>query len=247
MDALDLLESHRFREAIEACQRGLADDPDDLAAVDTMASALLGAGDYARAMSFFQRMDDYERNELEGHQGRRMDISCLLWCMNDHPPALALMRDMVNGVLDGSINYGDAAGGVTQGLLLYYMSITMREENSAALALRYLRNRARRSAARLWPGPLARYMLGEIKWDAVLTAATKRGDLASATQRAHDDLLSRRQLCAALFHDGIKRRAQGAEDLCLQRMQQCIALKDPLIELEWYLARYEVEETNRRA
>jgi hypothetical protein len=47
------------------------------------------------------------------------------------------MRDMVNGVLDGSINYGDAAGGLTQGFPLYYMSITTGDDDSAALALRY--------------------------------------------------------------------------------------------------------------
>jgi hypothetical protein len=35
--------------------------------------------------------------------------------------AIALMRDLVDGILDGSIQLGDAAGGMTQGLLLFYM------------------------------------------------------------------------------------------------------------------------------
>jgi hypothetical protein len=95
--------------------------------------------------------------------------------------------------------------------------------------------------------PVARYVLGEMTWEDVLAAATGHRDLASATQRANDDLLSRRQLCASLFYDGVKRRAQGAEDQCLQRMEQCVALKDPLIEFEWYLARYEVEQAHRGA
>ncbi len=51
----------------------------------------------------------------------------------------------------------------------------------------------------------------------------------------------------ALFHDGIKHRVEGAEPLCLERMQQCFALENPLIKQEWHLARYEVEQADRNA
>ena len=57
---------------------------------------------------------------------------------------------------------------------------------------------------------------------------------------ARDDLLSRRQLCVALFHDGVRSRANGAEHHCQARMRQCYELENPLIEAEWYLARFEV-------
>jgi hypothetical protein len=40
----------------------------------------LGVGHYARALPFFQRMDDYERNELEGQRGRRMEWRCPACC-----------------------------------------------------------------------------------------------------------------------------------------------------------------------
>jgi len=74
-----------------------------------------------------------------------------------------------------------------------------------------------------------------------LAAATGQQELAQAIDVARVKLLSRRHLCKALFHDGVKSRVQGAEDQCLARMRECYALENPLIEHEWYLARYEVE------
>ena len=71
--------------------------------------------------------------------------------------------------------------------------------------------------------------------------------MSQATAAAHVKLMSRRKLCVALFHDGTRNRAQGAEDRCLARMRECYALEDPLIEPEWYLARHEVEQAAVKA
>ena len=136
---------------------------------------------------------------------------------------------------------------MTQGLLLYYMGTTLTEAAAGSLALKYLRNRSRRSRIELWPGPVARCYLSEVAFEAVLAAATAHSNLPDAVDMARTDLLSRRRLCGALFHDGVKRRAAGLEEECLERMRQCYSLEDPLIELEWYLARGEVERADRAA
>lgn len=47
----------------------------------------------------------------------------------------------VAGILDQTIEYADAAGGMTQGLLLYYMVVTAKVPKEALYALDYLRNR----------------------------------------------------------------------------------------------------------
>jgi len=57
----------------------------------------------------------------------------------------------------------------------------------------------------------------------------------------------RKRLCVALFHDGVKYRAQGDEAHCLARMRECYALENLLNEQEWYLARYEVEKVDGKA
>ncbi len=52
--------------------------------------------------------------------------------------------------------------GACQGLLLYYMGVTAQDDAATTKALSYLHDRAKRSAAKSFPGPIARYYLGEI-------------------------------------------------------------------------------------
>ena len=174
-----------------------------------------------------------------------MDISCLYWFLGDRPKAIALMRGLVGGILDGSIQYStDVAGGMTQGLLLYYMGATANQPSQMAFALEYLRKRLKRQHPLTrdhWPAPVARYCLGDISFGELVAAATGQAELSQAIDVARRDIYRRRHLCKALFHDGVKSRVRGSEDQCLTRMQECYGLENPLIEHEWYLARYEVE------
>jgi hypothetical protein len=253
MTAQELLQAHRYIEALAECRRRLAINPDDIGAADTMASASTAIGEYREALPLLERVGLEERGSklTPGHPGRQQEISCLHWFLGDRANAIQLMHDLVEGVLDGTINYGDAAGAVTQGLLLYYMAITENRPEEISFALKYMKNRSRRSAIRLWPGPVARYYLGDVKFEDLLVSATGQRELPAALEIARTKLLSRRRLCGALFHDAVRRRAQGAEELCLARMRECSALENPLIEPEWYLARHEVEqvdkETNARS
>lgn len=250
MDALDLLRSHKYPEAIAECRRRLASNPNDYGAMETMASALSALEQYKEAIPLLERVGAHSKEckLTPGHPGQQLDISCLYWFLEDRPKAIALMRGLVDGILDGSIQYGDLAGGMKQGLLLYYMAVTERQPDQAACALDYMQNRINQLKRVLpglpvdyWPVPVARYYLGEIAFDDLLAFATGQRELPAATMAAGAKLLNRRRLCVALFHDGISRRARGAEDQCLTRMRECYALENPLIEPEWYLARYEVE------
>jgi tetratricopeptide (TPR) repeat protein len=249
MSAQKLLQAHKYTEAIAECQRRLATNPDDIGAADGLASALKAIGSYREALPLYERVGLHERESkmTPGHPGRQMDISCLHWFMGDRQKAIELMRGLVDGILDRSINYGDAAGAVTQGLLLYYMAVTENRSDEMSFALKYMKDRSKRSAIRLWPGPVAHYYLGEVTFDDLLVSATGQRELPAALGIARAKLLSRRQLCGALFHDGVRRRAQGAEELCLARMRECYGLENPLIEPEWYLARHDVQQVDKAA
>jgi hypothetical protein len=246
MDALKLWQAHRHAEAIVECRRRLAVNPEDFAAVGTLSRALLSARSYQEALPALERIGTHERRDKValGLSGRQLDIACLHWLMGNRLTAIMLMRGAVHGILDHSIKFGDAAGGVEQGLLLYYMGLTADDPDSVPFAIKYLRNRAKRAAIHVWPGPLARYYLGDLGFEDVLAAATGQRNLADAIKVARTDLLKRRQLVGALFHDGVKKREEGAEEQCMARMRECYALEDPLIELEWYLARHEVEQAS---
>jgi tetratricopeptide (TPR) repeat protein len=252
MTAHDLLRSHRYEEAIAEYKQALSANPNDFAAMGRMALALRALEKYNEALPLFKRLDAHRKESkiAPGSPGWQEDISCLYWFLGNRQKAIELMRGLVDGILDRSIQYGDLAGGMKQGLLLYYMAVTQRQPEQAACALDYMRNRINQLTRLLppgipvnyWPIPVARYYHGDLAFDELLTFATGQRDLAEAIEVARVKLLSRRQLCETLFHDGVRSRALGAEDRCLARMRECYGLEDPLLEPEWYLARHEVEQ-----
>ena len=262
MTVKELLWSHRYAEAITELQCTLENNPEDPAAIEGMAKALRGKGEYREALSFFERLaardsEDKIANTLApGRAAWQIDIACLYWLADDHSQAVKLMRGLVAGILDGSIKYGDPAGGMSQGLLLYYMAITDRLSEEASFALDYLRDRIKRSLnqvwpspeaqyyiSQVWPSPVAQYYLGDIAFDKVMEAVNRQ-PVSPLLTRAKAELGRRRRLTVALFHDGARSRAQGGDGHCLTRMRECYGLENPLIEQEWYLARYEVQKAD---
>jgi hypothetical protein len=248
MSALKLLEAHKYTEAIEECQRRLSVKADDIGAIATLASALRAIERYEEAIPLFERVGLQERADriASGRPGRQMDISCLYWVLGNRQEAIDTMRDLVVGILKGSIKFGDAAGGVEQGLLLYYMAVTDNQPEVVSFALDYMKNRAKRPFIQSWPGPVARYYLGTITFTHLVEAASGQPGLFEAMEVAKVRVLSRRRLSVALFHDGVRSRAQGDEEHCLARMRECYGLENPLIEQEWYLARYEVQKSDNQ-
>jgi|CXWL01.1.fsa_nt_gi tetratricopeptide (TPR) repeat protein len=252
MELIELRRAHRFDELVKACQQRLALDAADMEAAGHLATAFKALGRYAEALPYYALLDEDEKSTsvAEGLPGRQKDIACLHWMLGDRITGMNLMAGLVDGILGGSINYGDIDGGVSQGLLLHYMGITAGDEAVQAKALSFLRDRAKRSAAKTFPGPVARYYLDEIDLPELLAAATsKQGavrDPGGAIEAARGDLLTRRFVCVALFHDGAKARGMGNQAHCMRRMEECFALPNPLIEQEWYLARFEIERNNAR-
>jgi len=173
-DPLKLQQAHRHVEAIAEYKRRLAVDPDDFASVSGLADALLSAGAYRDSLPAMERIGAHERQCMTagGHPGYQIEIACLHWLMGNRLTAMMLMRGACQGIRDRSIKYGDLAGGVHQGLLFYYMGITADDAEFAGFAANYLYNRARRAAAKSWPGPLARYYLDEVDFAHVLEKAT---------------------------------------------------------------------------
>jgi len=66
--------------------------------------------------------------------------------------------------------------------------------------------------------------------------------LSACLEKARRDLLSRRQLCQALFYSACQQRQAGNEKECIEKMRVCSQLENPIIECEWYLARGESED-----
>jgi hypothetical protein len=245
----ELIWSHKYADAIHDLRRHLQSNPADMAATGWMANALRAAGDYREALVFFERRAEYRRQDkvanimTPGSAPWDIDIACLHWLCGDRAKAMQMMHGLAAGVLDGSIQYvSDAAGGVSRGLLLYYMAVSENKPEEMSFALGYLRDRIKQRMIQMWPCAVASYCLGDIPFAKVMEDVNEKIVTMPPIDPATLELGRRMRLCDALFHDGVKSRAQGNEAHCLARMRECAALENPVVEQEWYLARYEVDK-----
>jgi tetratricopeptide (TPR) repeat protein len=243
--ALELLQQLRYEESIAAYERHLKETPgEDIAALDGLANAYLAAGRYREAIPLFERVGRSEQQELAGGINRRDVIAVLHWMLGERAVARRLIKEVVRGRLEGSIIYGDGAGGATQGLLLHYIAVSDGIADDVQYAMDYL-EQLRGEEGELeahWPGPAALYVLERIDFKTLIEAATKKKELLAAMQAATADLLKRRHLAVTLFHAGVVARKGGDEQTCKQLMKDCNSLANPVIELAWYLARFEAQE-----
>jgi hypothetical protein len=257
MTVQELMWSHRYAEAVIHLRQDLAKNPEDKLAIEWMAKALRALGEYGESLLHFERLAGFRRDDnvasilAPGSAAWQIDIACLHWLLRDHTKAISLMHGLTAGTLDGTIKYGDEAGGMSQGLLLYYMAVTSSISDEASFALDFLRDRVKwitRTMGALndgWRCRIARQYLGEVPFESVVDAI-EHPRHRSVADPATIELAKRRRLVVALFHSGIRSRALGEEKQCLARMRECYGLENPLIDDEWYLARYEVEKADRQ-
>jgi tetratricopeptide (TPR) repeat protein len=246
--ALDLLEAHKYQEAADAYGAQLAIDGDDGGAIDGLAAAHVALGRYREAIPLLWKMDDRERARGTKHCGRGIDISCAHWCLGEQDEALRIMHAQCAGILDRSIGYApDGGGGSTMGVLLHYMAVTLGDAQEVEYAIKYLEKLKKKYNKRPfdtpYPSHLVKYILGLIELPSLLEGATRESDLelATATATAPDGLSKRRNLCEVLFHAGVMCRKNGDEAEAQRWFSKVYNLPNPIIEQEWYLARFEIE------
>jgi tetratricopeptide (TPR) repeat protein len=258
MTGRELMRSHKYAQAIAELRRGLEQNPEDMACRVEMAKALRAKGKYSEALLQFERLAQYEEGRVAvnfaapGRAAWLIEVASLHWLTEDHSGAIRLMHGLAAGILDGSIKYGDAAGGMSQGLLLYYMAVSEKLSEEASFALDYLRNRVTNltridsKLCTVWPCPVAQYYLEDIPFEKVIESVNHR-IVSPLLDEAKAELGKRRRLTVALFHEGARNRAHGDEERCLARMRECCALEDTFMEQESYFARYEVQKANNRS
>ena len=87
----------------------LEKNPEDIAAVEGMAKALRGKGEYGEALSYFERLSFHDREDktanilAPGRAAWQIDIACLHWLVNDRSRAIEMTHGLAAGILDGSI------------------------------------------------------------------------------------------------------------------------------------------------
>jgi len=234
-DPWQLAQSHRYVEALAAYDAELASENEQSAPrVANRATVLLCLCRWQEAFEGFVRANEIKSRKTKGLQPYLTKMATVLWLMGRRHDAVETLTRAVDSVASGEISYTDSAGGVSQGLLLWYAGITTSDSAGRKHALAYLSRLAEERRIQHWPGPLALYALGRMRLEQTMELmAGNSNDVGKA------EVLKRRRLCQTLFYAAVTRRHQGDHAGCAHGMRQCCALENPLLEEEWYLARAE--------
>lgn len=240
-DAQQLFKSYRFDEAVAAYEQKLSSGLGDRwANTGGLARALMAAGSYAEAIPVLAEVGAHEKAQVPGALGRDIELSVSEWLTGNRERGMTIMRALVLGTRDGTITYAtDLVGGLGPGLLLHYMAVTLDSAEERQLSTAYIKKLAKSAKAKHWPGPVGKFLVGEMRLDEALMLGVGVSDLAEAKKFATTDLLKRRRLTNVLFNVAVSCRVSGDESNCQDWMRVCAALQNPLIEYEWHLARAE--------
>jgi hypothetical protein len=241
----DLVLAHRFQEALAAYDATIsASHVVSYLDLANRATVQLCLGQLPEALAGFQRANVLAGNDLaKDHSAYLHSIGVVQWLLGDRQGAVHTFKAAAEGVLTGSIIYADNAGGVSQGLLLFYAGITSKDQTATEFSVKYLGKLAEKTRIAYWPGPLALLVLGLKPITDILTDCFGTTDLRQATQMSQQDLLRRRELVQVLFYVATMEREAGKDAECFSRMVECTRVPNPILELEWYLARAEASRT----
>jgi hypothetical protein len=240
--AWDLYTAHLFEDAVAAYRKQLKEEPDNKwGNMHGLADSLMGAGKYAEAIPLLEEVSANRIRRLPASAGCREQISVCHWMIGDRLKALDLIRRLVLDVSDGTVTFTDFAGGVSQGLILCYMAITLRSIPDVDLAMNYLKTLASRPRIKNWPGPAALFLLGGLTFGEAMKDAA---DTAQSKPDADQEGWKRRYLAALLFSAGTERRMAGDEQGARTFFNECAGLTNPLVEYEWYLAKSEMSASS---
>jgi tetratricopeptide (TPR) repeat protein len=240
IDPWRLAEARRYADALAAYDAQPVTGNDQYAPrIANRATVLLCLCRWQEAFDEFARANDVGSRKTKGAQPYLTKMATAQWLMGRRREAIETLGRAVDGVASCQIRYGDLPGGVSQGLLLWYAGVTTLDSAVREHALAYLSRLSEGPRSGSWPGPLAFYVLGKMPFEEALKLLAGTPDIDKIVAVAKVDVLKRRRLCQALFYAAVARRKEGDEAACSSGMRQCLALENPLVEEEWYLARAE--------
>ena len=239
-DPWHLMEAQRFEDALAAYGDALLKRPEPgtapvYAIYANRAIALICLDRFEEAI---QNMDLAQQNAPDNYWD---ELAVLHWLCGRRARAQELLTNAMEAIQRGDPISRDFAGGAGPGLLLWYMSVTLQDSDAMDRSKQYLQWLVQTSRYRLWPMPLAEFIVAQRSADELLPIVTKKISLAKALTVAtrRKNILMRRRLSQVFFYQAVQARLRKAESEAMDLFNQVVALKDPIIEMEWHLARAE--------
>jgi hypothetical protein len=242
-DAWNLIKSGRYDEAAQQLARyinagiGVA-----LGHFGNKAVAELAAGRLLDAERTFKEGQAFaERDESSRGSNLLLSLSEVQWLNGHVEEAVGSLMSRIRGLKDGSVQFADAAGGGTDGLMLYYYGVRLGRSSLIENAHEWLERVRKRNRLKVWPGPLVRWFFGELDDSAVLIAGCGASSMEVALSMARTDILARRQLIEFCFHRAVRAMRAGERPRSRELFETAVSLDNPLVDIVWYLARREAD------
>ena len=223
-----LVTSGKYAEAVVAFTEEIRASP-ATGAFNNRGKAYLHLGEYAAALADFQAAEAF--SESVTHDKSDGDMrGVALWMAGRWQAALETWIAGVQLRLNGEVLYGDMAGGLTIGNLLYFGGIRLHDKRAIKLATKHFRKRFRTKQSRAWPGPISRYLLGMIS----------EADLLSVVTPA--PILHERYMCQARFYLGVHALSQGENAQFATAIRAAVEFGEvSKLEEEYYMALHELQ------
>jgi tetratricopeptide (TPR) repeat protein len=243
-DPMSLLDKGKYEKALHVQQLMLEKDPNDGAALTGLPYTYLCLGRLEEALEGFLQSNARAKLKPVGEkQPYLMDIGAIQWLLGRREDAVHTFRSGVDGILDGTIEFADLAGGVYQGLFLWYAGVSKPDHAAREHALSFLRGLAANSRIEYWPGPLAEFAIGKLSREQLLQEIYGTKLMWCIRMQTQVQRHKRFKLSDIWFHFGVQARAQGDEAECQRCMLECSRLGSGPSNLEWHLAKAEVRQT----
>ena len=141
----------------------LKKNPHDECLLDGYPFACLCNGLYEEALEGFCYSNALAKKKPVGEkQLYLMHIGVAQWTLGQREEAIQTFRAGVDGILDGTIEFADLAGGARQGLLLWFAGVCAPDAGARSHAVEFMQGLASKSKIQYWPGPLAEHAIDAI-------------------------------------------------------------------------------------
>lgn len=164
--------------------------------------------------------------------------------MGRHRDAAITWRRSVSDIRSVTIS-----GGALNRLLLWYAAVTLKDDDLLNYSIEIFHEQSAHERLSTWPNrsscsePPIYLTPGERSDEAFLQQHFGDKNLENLL-RGSDDISRQRELVIALFFLAVKHRADGQEQECRKLMSAVVQIENPLVELEWYLARGELSQSS---
>src|SRR5262249_37565364 len=127
---------------------------------------LLCLGRLDEALAGLTAANERESSRWKGaNQPHLRAIAAIQWMLGRKLDATTTLRCSVDGIADGTIAYSDSSGGARDGLLLWYMGVSINDDTMLRHALDFLRGLDAGWLEECWPGPVALCALGRMRFE----------------------------------------------------------------------------------